>query len=251
VDYFEQDGLGSVTTVSNASGQVGGTSYDGFGNTVNVSMCIPIRRGLCQIVPSAFRYTGRELDSETYLYFYRARYYDAASGRFLSEDPVRSPIQTNYYRYVRDNPPKRVDTSGMRDIHPSYGFRLVSTLKLLLWTSSGAPTPTSGWYFLSSYQEGPADYDPIATLTCLWGRDYEAEVWGHYLVREMFMCRGNDCVFGDHEWEHDDWSWQVEDLGKRPVNGPTTTTQMPSLGVEDETGDILCVTTPKLRPQGP
>jgi RHS repeat-associated protein len=33
--------------------------------------------------------TAREFDSETSLYYYRARYYDPGTGRFLSEDPTR------------------------------------------------------------------------------------------------------------------------------------------------------------------
>ena len=32
-------------------------------------------------------FTGREWDSETNLYYYRARYYDPKIGRFLGEDP--------------------------------------------------------------------------------------------------------------------------------------------------------------------
>jgi len=35
-----------------------------------------------------FQYTGRESDSETGLYYYRARCYDPNPGRFLSEDPL-------------------------------------------------------------------------------------------------------------------------------------------------------------------
>lgn len=35
-----------------------------------------------------FQYTGREFDTETGLYYYRARYYDPSTGRFLSEDPI-------------------------------------------------------------------------------------------------------------------------------------------------------------------
>jgi RHS repeat-associated protein len=31
---------------------------------------------------------GRELDRETGLYYYRARYYDPKVGRFISEDPI-------------------------------------------------------------------------------------------------------------------------------------------------------------------
>jgi RHS repeat-associated protein len=33
-------------------------------------------------------YTGRELDSETGLYYYRNRYYSAELGRFVSRDPI-------------------------------------------------------------------------------------------------------------------------------------------------------------------
>src|SRR5438132_2859130 len=35
-----------------------------------------------------FRYTARESDTETDLYYYRARYYNSTLQRFISEDPV-------------------------------------------------------------------------------------------------------------------------------------------------------------------
>ncbi|MBU2540805.1 MAG: hypothetical protein KJ593_02785 [Candidatus Omnitrophica bacterium] len=35
-----------------------------------------------------YTYTGRELDPESGLYYYRARYYDASIGRFLQEDSI-------------------------------------------------------------------------------------------------------------------------------------------------------------------
>jgi uncharacterized protein RhaS with RHS repeats len=35
-----------------------------------------------------FQYTGRDNDSETGLYYYRARYFDPRVGRFISEDPL-------------------------------------------------------------------------------------------------------------------------------------------------------------------
>jgi len=245
--FYNADGLGTITSLANTSGSLAQAyTFDSFGKQIGSSGSLT----------NAFQYTAREFDPETGLYFYRARYYDPVTGRFLSEDPIRSSLQPNRYKYVRNNPVRRIDTSGMQDnstdrFHPYHGCRLISTLRLLMWTSSGAPTPTSGWRFLSSHQEGPDILVPIATLTCLWGRDYEAEVWGHYLVYQRYQCWANDCVFGYHTWQENDLSWQVEDLGKRPVSGPTTTTQMLIFGVEDETGDILCVTTPNLRPQGP
>ena len=47
-----------------------------------------------------FQYTGRESDSETGLYYYRARYYDASMGRFLNEDPVQFKGGIDFYSYV-------------------------------------------------------------------------------------------------------------------------------------------------------
>ncbi len=35
-----------------------------------------------------FRFTSREMDSETMLYYMRARHFDPATGRFISEDPI-------------------------------------------------------------------------------------------------------------------------------------------------------------------
>jgi RHS repeat-associated protein len=50
-----------------------------------------------------FRYAGRELDSETGLYSYRARYFDPQVGRFISEDPIRFAGGINFYRYTGNN----------------------------------------------------------------------------------------------------------------------------------------------------
>ena len=45
--------------------------------------------------------------------FYRARYFDAHTGRFLSEDPIRLRAgDQNLFRYVRNNPPNFRDPSG-------------------------------------------------------------------------------------------------------------------------------------------
>ena len=52
-----------------------------------------------------FQYTGRELDSEVGLFYYRARYYDANTGRFVAEDPTGfGSGDPNFYRYVMNNP---------------------------------------------------------------------------------------------------------------------------------------------------
>jgi RHS repeat-associated protein len=60
-----------------------------------------------------FQCAARESDSETGLYYYRARYYDPLIGRFTSEDPIGfNAKQFNFYSYVSNNPVKLVDPFG-------------------------------------------------------------------------------------------------------------------------------------------
>ncbi len=55
--------------------------------------------------PNPLRYTGREQDADTGLYYYRARYYDPQDGRFLSENPPGFAAgDVNSYAYVNNNP---------------------------------------------------------------------------------------------------------------------------------------------------
>jgi uncharacterized protein RhaS with RHS repeats len=44
--------------------------------------------------------------------YYRARYYDPSSGRFLSEDPMAFGAGVNFYSYVLENPLSYVDPDG-------------------------------------------------------------------------------------------------------------------------------------------
>jgi RHS repeat-associated protein len=58
---------------------------------------------------------ARESDTETGLYYYHARYYDPALGRFLSEDPIGfAGGQANLYAYVGNDPIDFTDPFGLR-----------------------------------------------------------------------------------------------------------------------------------------
>lgn len=65
-----------------------------------------------------YGFTGKELDEETGLYYYGARYYDPLIGRFVSQDPwegdMANPQTLNRYSYVANNPLKYVDTTGKK-----------------------------------------------------------------------------------------------------------------------------------------
>jgi len=53
------------------------------------------------------------VNATTNLYYYRARYYDPAGGRFLSEDPLRFRATINNYRYVSNNSVNLMDPMGL------------------------------------------------------------------------------------------------------------------------------------------
>jgi RHS repeat-associated protein len=66
-----------------------------------------------------YRYTGKERDEETSLYYHGARYYAPWLGRWTAADPlgVAQPgkADLNIYAYVRSSPINRVDVSGLKD----------------------------------------------------------------------------------------------------------------------------------------
>jgi RHS repeat-associated protein len=65
-------------------------------------------------VANPLQFTARELDLETGLYYYRARYYDPTTGRFLSEDPIEfSGRDVNFYAYSSNDPVNYRDPTGL------------------------------------------------------------------------------------------------------------------------------------------
>jgi RHS repeat-associated protein len=107
--YYEQDGVVSVTALTNSAGAVANTySYDSFGKVTASTGTLA----------NPFQYTGREFDSETGIYEYRHRYYDASVGRFLSEDPTGFDGGVNFYSYVRNWPTRATDPFGLVTVIP-------------------------------------------------------------------------------------------------------------------------------------
>jgi RHS repeat-associated protein len=100
------DHQGSICQiVDNGGALLNQITYDSYGNITH------------QTNPSVtfrFGYTGREWDGETGQYYYRARYYDARVGRFLSTDPIGFTAgDANLYRYVFNSPTNFTDPSGL------------------------------------------------------------------------------------------------------------------------------------------
>ena len=87
-------------------------SYDEWGNITASS----------ETVSNPFKYAGEVYDSETGLYYLRARYYDPTVGRFINEDTIEgqvtNPLSLNVYTYCGNSPVGYVDPSGHIPIAP-------------------------------------------------------------------------------------------------------------------------------------
>jgi RHS repeat-associated protein len=62
-----------------------------------------------------FGYTGQTWIPELGLFYYKARFYSPALGRFLQVDPIGYDGGINIYAYVGNDPTNRSDPSGMCD----------------------------------------------------------------------------------------------------------------------------------------
>jgi RHS repeat-associated protein len=107
--FYHGDEVNSVTVVSDTSGrEVARLVYMPFGELARANSSgtdVGVRK-----------FIGQELDEETGLAYFRARYYDPALGRYLSPDtevPVYSDAQSfNRYAYARNNPIVHFDPTG-------------------------------------------------------------------------------------------------------------------------------------------
>jgi RHS repeat-associated protein len=69
-----------------------------------------------EVSQKRYRYTGKEKDEESGLYYHGARYYICWLGRWTASDPAGMVDGVNLYMYCRGNPVKLVDKEGMASI---------------------------------------------------------------------------------------------------------------------------------------
>ena len=105
-EWYLPDRLGSTRQIVDAEGSIlDAIVYDNFGNI------------LSETNPSQgdrFKFTGREYCPELGIYYYRARWYDPATGRFISPDPIGFRAgDPNLYRYVGNAPGDGTDPEGL------------------------------------------------------------------------------------------------------------------------------------------
>jgi RHS repeat-associated protein len=126
--------------------------YDSFGNLTASAGSIV----------NPLQFTGREFDSETSLYYYRARYYDPTMGRFISEDPARINGDIDFYRYAFNAPIQFVDPFGLTSCKSG---------------NCRGDCPDGVWESGVAIAEGGASFGPVAG--------------GGLIFAGVFICRSN------------------------------------------------------------
>ena len=66
-----------------------------------------------------YRFSGKERDDETGLYYFEARYYAPWLGRWTSSDPAGLVDGFNLYRYCRNSPSSKIDPVGLTPVDPN------------------------------------------------------------------------------------------------------------------------------------
>ena len=100
VQYGLADGINSTIVTVDRNGAVQSRfQYEPFGQTTAAGTY-------------PFQFTGRQPISNS-TYYNRARFYNTASGRFISEDPIGFAGGPNSYSYVRNSPMGFTDPTGL------------------------------------------------------------------------------------------------------------------------------------------
>jgi RHS repeat-associated protein len=105
--FYVYDGAGSVRQLTNSAGQVTDEyEYDAYGNSFTKT----------GTTPNNYLYRGEQYDRDLGLYYLRARYYNPATGRFLSRDQENGkacdPASLHKYLYANGDPANGWDPTG-------------------------------------------------------------------------------------------------------------------------------------------
>ena len=109
--YYHQDALQSVTVITDGfANKSASYEYDIYGK-------IKDKTGTFD---NEILFTGRWMDEDTGLHYYRARWYDSSQGRFISRDPIGVAGGINLYGYVGNGPVNWGDPFGLKTAIEKY-----------------------------------------------------------------------------------------------------------------------------------
>lgn len=103
------DNLGSIASEYDKDAQlISYEEYFPYGGTAIIAGA-----GQAEVKLKDYRYSGKECDDSTGLYYYGARYYAPWLGRWLKPDPAGTVDGLNLFEFVGGNPVSHVDIGGM------------------------------------------------------------------------------------------------------------------------------------------
>jgi RHS repeat-associated protein len=112
--YQLDDHLGSaLLEVDEIGAVISYEQYHPYGTTAYHSA-----RATVAVGAKRFRYTGKERDEETALYYHGARYYACWLARWTAADPAGMVDGPNRYAYARGSPVVLRDADGMQSVFP-------------------------------------------------------------------------------------------------------------------------------------
>ena len=108
--FYGYDGGGNVRSLTNTAGAITDEyEYDAFGNSFTK----------VGTTPNNYLYRGEQYDPDLGLYYLRARYYNAETGRFMSRDPESGkpiyPRTLHKYLYAGGDPVDGWDPTGREE----------------------------------------------------------------------------------------------------------------------------------------
>ncbi len=126
--YYHTDGIGSVTAVTNSTGEiVERVKYGIFG--VPIILDKDGNEIAESLIGNTYLFHGRRFDKESNTYHYRRRSYDPTMGRFLQVDPLGYVDSMNLYQAFNMNGINYIDPIGKEWGPASVDLRTRSNLE--------------------------------------------------------------------------------------------------------------------------
>jgi RHS repeat-associated protein len=118
--YYHANNLYNVTAITDKNGAVVERyNYSPYGEATILDAAGTTVLGASTIA-NPWTFTGRRLDAETGLMYYRAKYYDVDLGRFVGRDPLGYVDGLSLYEYARTRPTTMIDSFGLSAISAVY-----------------------------------------------------------------------------------------------------------------------------------
>jgi RHS repeat-associated protein len=162
--YYHFDALGSVASLTKPDASIQARyQYDAWGN----------ERQSAGASFNRFGYTGHEQDEETGLYYFKARFYDPDTGRFLTQDSYLGDVNTapslHRYLYAYANPTVWVDLDGYESTRWDSEEEIPHGTNY--WVISRGSGPAAYYSADKSSYEDSAGYESVAGMAGALGSE--------------------------------------------------------------------------------